>query len=152
MSRFRLKFSSLLNLSILFICSFSFTSHGVAETRLYGGTGQNPIFLGCFGEQCGSVHPDSICNLGGVYGLNESDLSMWNESSFYGNEYRKASIWNKGSAGLTMTDSQRTFLGRLKVTQEVPSNTISAILGSFYYDSGKNLLNTRSKFCEFLEH
>ena len=132
---------------ILFLACILVTDYSISETRLYGGTGQNPTFLGCFGELCDSNHPSSICNVKGRYGSQGADLSIWNADSFYGNEYRKTSIWNKGSAGLVMTDGSRMFLGRLTVKQFSPTNNISEILGNFYSESNKDLLKTRLKFC-----
>lgn len=134
---------------VFFVCIFVI-DYSVSETRLYGGTGQNPVYLGCFGELCDSSHPSSICNVGGRYGSQASDLSIWNTDSFYGNAYRQTSLWNKGSAGLVMTDSSRMFLGRLKVKHSTPANTLSEILGNFYSESNKNLLQTQLKFCDSL--
>ena len=46
-----------------------------------------------------------------------------------------------------MTDSSRMFLGRLDVKQSSPTNNISEILGNFYSESNKDLLQTQLKFC-----
>lgn len=148
MRRTKKIFRNRLKILILFLACIFVTDYGISETRLYGGTGQNPIFLGCFGEYCDSNHPSSICNVRGRYGSQASDLSIWNTNSFYGNKYRKTSLWNKGSVGLIMTNSSRMFLGRLKVNQSSPTNAISEILGNFYNGSNKNLLQTRLKFCD----
>ncbi len=131
------------------VCTFV-TNLSASETRLYGGTGQNPVFLGCFGESCDSNHPSSICNVDGRYGSQSSDLSIWNTDSVYGNEYRKSSLWNKGSSGLIITDGSRQFLGRVKVKQSTPANIISEILDGFYSESNKNLMKTQLKFCDFI--
>ena len=140
-------FRNRLKIPTVFLACIFVTNYSISETRLYGGTGQNPMFLGCFGELCDSSHPSSICNVKGRYGSQGSDLSIWNADSFYGNEYRKTSLWNKGSAGLVMTDRSRVFLGRLKVKQSSPTNYISEILGNFYSESNKDLLQTQLKFC-----
>ena len=135
---------------IVFLVCIFISDYSVSETRLYGGTGQNPVYLGCFGELCDPSHPSSICNVRGRYGSQASDLSIWNTDSFYGNAYRQTSLWNKGSAGLIMTDSSRMFLGRLKVKQSTAVNTVSEMLANFYSESNKDLLQTQLKFCDFL--
>jgi hypothetical protein len=86
----------------------------------------------------------------GRYGSQSSDLSIWNTDSVYGNEYRKSSLWNKGSSGLIITDGSRQFLGRVKVKQSTPANIISEILDGFYSESNKNLIKTQLKFCDFI--
>ena len=106
--------------AVFLVCIFVI-DYSVSETRLYGGTGQNPVYLGCFGELCDSSHPSSICNVGGRYGSQASDLSIWNTDSFYGNAYRQTSLWNKGSAGLVMTDSSRMFFGQAESEALYPS-------------------------------
>ena len=141
-------FENLLKIFVVSLTCMFVTHHSVAETRLYGGTGQNPLFLGCFGGSCGLNHPSSICNVKGRYGSQSSSLSIWNTHSFYGNKYRKTSLWNKGAMGLIMTDSSRMFLGRLNITQTNPTNITSQILAEFYSESNNSLLETQLKFCD----
>jgi len=152
MSRLKKIVNDKLNYLVPFLFCFSCAIQSAPETRLYGDTGQNPQFLGCFGEHCGPQHPDSICNLKGLYGSHTSNLSIWNTYSIYGNKYRTTSLWNKRSIGLIMTDSRRSFLGRLEVMRSTPLNVISAVLDRHYSDSDKKLVPTQQKFCNFLEN
>ena len=140
-------FRNRLKIPTVFLACIFVTNYSISETRLYGGTGQNPMFLGCFGELCDSSHPSSICNVKGRYGSQGSDLCIWNAASFYGNEYRMNSLWIICSSCLVKTDRSRVFLGRLKVKQSSPTNNISEILGNFYSESNKDLLQTQLKFC-----